>query len=83
MRKASVHSGSGLSEERSATTLPHANPRYASEPTTNTHTCRHPDTQYMYVHSVAQLTCTRVYSLSDRHEQNRILYTNICAAIKT
>lgn len=66
MRKASVHPGSGLSEERSATTLPHANPLYASEPTTNTHThthahkqiCRHPDTQYMYVHSVAQLTCT-------------------------
>lgn len=38
MRKASVHLGSGLSEERSATTLPHADPRYASEPTSNTHT---------------------------------------------
>lgn len=38
MRKASVHRGSGLSEERSATTLPHADPRYASKPTADTHT---------------------------------------------
>lgn len=38
MRKASVHRGSGLSEDGSATTLPHADPRYASEPTTDAHT---------------------------------------------
>lgn len=61
MRKASVHLGSGLSEERSATTLPHADPRYASEPTSNTHTHtrRYADIQtqiqiqHLYMHSVS------------------------------
>lgn len=36
MRKASVHPGSGLSEECSASALPHADPRRASELATNT-----------------------------------------------
>lgn len=45
MRKASVHPGSGLSEERSATALPHADPRRASEPATNMHARRYADIQ--------------------------------------
>lgn len=57
MRKASVHPGSGLSEECSATTLPHADPHYASERASHTHTCRYADIQTqmqiqnMYMHS--------------------------------
>ena len=95
MRKASVHPGSGLSEERSATTLPHANPRYASEPTTNTHThthththahkqiCRHPDTQYTYVHSVARLACTpSLLTLRQTREKSHIIRVHM-SAIKT
>lgn len=45
MRKASVHRGAGLSEEHAATTLPHADPRYASESTADTRTCRYAQMQ--------------------------------------
>lgn len=70
MRKASVHPGSGLSERGSATTLPHADPHYASEPTAHTHTHTLADTQtqkcaHTHTHSH---TFTRALSAqTDKH----------------
>lgn len=78
MRKASVHPGSGLSEECSATTLPHADPHYASECATHTHThlqiCRHPDADAdpEHVHALSHL-------LPDCQKHKHIIYTcNVC-----
>lgn len=73
MRKASVHPGTGLSEERSATTLPHADPYHASESATNTlthahtHTCRYVNIQThsscIYTHTLTQYTSTLSHTL--------------------
>lgn len=71
MRKASVHPRSGLSEEPSATALPHADPRHSSELTTNTHSSTDMQTCGEPVHVNTQV---RTFSLSlpptDKHRQD-------------
>jgi len=75
-----VHRGSGQSEESSAATLPHADPRHASEPHTHTHTQRYADIQ-THTHMSAYTHVKHTHTHTHTHcpltyTQQHLLHTN-------
>ena len=92
MRKASVHTRSGPSEECSATTLPHATLCYASEPRPNTHTHTRTHTQTQTkgvagcrVHALRPVCVCKCVCVCVRHvrSQGAGSETSVCLCVCT